>query len=95
MRPLSADDIVFEMTYFYNDKHSCYIWLCSMGTLSLSYCTVGWSVQIFFDRTEHVNSLSSNQRLGTRMILEVQFKNFGARVKVLIFKKFQGAQILR
>ena len=38
--------------------------------------------------------MSSNQRLGTRMILEVQFQNCGARVKVLIFKKFQGAQIL-
>ena len=28
------------------------------------------------------------------MILEVQIQNFGARVKVFIFKKFQGSQIL-
>ena len=28
------------------------------------------------------------------MILEVQIQIFGARVKVFIFKKFQGAQIL-
>ena len=28
------------------------------------------------------------------MILEVQFQNFGARVKVFIFKKIQRAQIL-
>ena len=40
--------------------------------------------------------IKQNQRSG--MILEVQFLNFGAqqhkRVKVFIFKKFQGAQIL-
>ena len=35
---------------------------------------------------------STNQRSG--MILEVQIQIFGAHVKVFIFKKFQGAQIL-
>ena len=51
--------------------------------------TIGWSVDFFFIG----ETTSSNQRLG--IILEVQIKSFGVRqrtrVKVFIFKKFQGA----
>ena len=36
---------------------------------------------------------SNNHRSRSGMILEVQIQNLGARVKVFILKKFQGAQI--
>ena len=54
--------------------------------------TVGWSVEIFLIGQNR----SAIQRSG--MILEVQIHIFGAhyrmRIKVFIFKKFPGAQIL-
>ena len=52
---------------------------------------LGWTVEIFLIG----QCKSTNQRSG--MIFKVQIQIFGApalRVKVFIFKKFQGAQIL-
>ena len=62
-------------------------------TLEIEQChritvLIGWSVEIFLIGQNR----STNQRSG--MILEVQIQIFGAHVKVFIFKKFQGAQIL-
>ena len=80
---------------------------CNASTCTVCiYCTNMYCILCnrvecghFFERTEQ-NS-STNQRSG--VILEVRFQNFNpserrarrrTHVKVLIFKKFQGAQML-